>query len=53
MDYQFKESLSENYVLQQFQGQFDMPCYFVTTQSEVDFLLELGTELKSEHALCF
>lgn len=39
MDYQFKESLSENYVLQQFQGQFDMHRYFVTPRVKLIFYL--------------
>ncbi len=45
-DYQFKGALTENYVLQQLQGQFsDRPRYFATKSSEIDLLLPLGTDI--------
>lgn len=45
-DYQFKGALTENYVLQQLQGQFsDKPRYFSTKSSEIDLLLPLGTDI--------
>ena len=46
IDYQFKGALTENYVLQQLQGQFsDKPRYFSTKSSEIDLLLPLGTDI--------
>ena len=45
-DYQFKGSLTENYVLQQLRGQFGtVPRFFVDGRSEIDFLLQHETEI--------
>lgn len=45
-DYQFKGQLTENYVLQQFRGQFDVePRYYSDKNSELDFVLQVGTEI--------
>lgn len=45
-DYQFKGPLIENYVLQQLRGQFEVePRYFSDKNSEIDFLLQYGTEI--------
>lgn len=45
-DYQFKGSLTENYVLQQLRGQFEVePRYFSDKNSEIDFVLQYGTEI--------
>lgn len=45
-DYQFKGPLTENYVLQQLRGQFDAePRYFSDKNSEIDFVLQYGTEI--------
>lgn len=45
-DYQFKGPLTENYVLQQLRGQFDVaPRYFSDKNSEIDFILQQGTEI--------
>lgn len=45
-DYQFKGPLTENYVLQQLRGQFDIPPYYYADKtSEVDFLVQHGTEI--------
>lgn len=45
-DYQFKGPLTENYVLQQLRGQFDVePRYFSDKNSEIDFVLQYGTEI--------
>lgn len=45
-DYQFKGPLTENYVLQQLRGQFDVePRYFSNKSSEIDFVLQFGTEI--------
>jgi len=45
-DYQFKGPLTENYVLQQLRGQFVIePRYFSDKNSEIDFLLQYGTEI--------
>ena len=45
-DYQFKGALTENYVLQQLQGQFDVdPRYYSDKSSEIDFVLQNGTEI--------
>lgn len=39
-DYQFKGSLTENYVLQQLHGQFKVePRYFSDKNNEIDFIL--------------
>jgi predicted AAA+ superfamily ATPase len=45
-DYQFKGALTENFVLQQLQSQFDVaPHFFADGRSEIDFLLQNGTEI--------
>lgn len=45
-DYQFKGPLTENYVLQQLLVQFEtMPRYFSDKNSELDFILQYGTEI--------
>ena len=45
-DYQFKGPLTENYVLQQLKGQFDVaPRYYSTKNSEIDFILQNKTEI--------
>ena len=45
-DYQFKGPLTENYVLQQLRGQFDVePRYYSDKNSEIDFVLQYGTEI--------
>lgn len=45
-DYQFKGALTENYVLQQLRGQFDVePAYFADKNSEIDFVIQNGTEI--------
>lgn len=45
-DYQFKGQLTENYVLQQLRGQFDTaPYYYADKNSELDFLIQHGTEI--------
>lgn len=45
-DYQFKGPLTENYVLQQLLGQFDVaPHYYSDKNSELDFVLQYGTEI--------
>ena len=45
-DYQFKGPLTENYVIQQLRGQFDVePRYFSNKSSEIDFVLQFGTEI--------
>ena len=45
-DYQFKGALTENYVLQQLCGQFEIePRYFSDKTSEIDFVLQNGTEI--------
>ena len=45
-DYQFKGPLTENYVLQQLKGQFAVePRYYSDKNSEIDFLLQYGTEI--------
>ena len=45
-DYQFKGPLSENYVLQQLRGQFDVePRYYSDKNREIDFILQYGTEI--------
>lgn len=42
-DYQFKGPLTENYVLQQLRGQFEVePRYF---SDKIDFVLQYGTEI--------
>lgn len=45
-DYQFKGPLTENYVLQQLHGQFEVePRYFSDKNNEIDFILQYGTEI--------
>ena len=45
-DYQFKGPLTENYVLQQFRGQFEVePRYYSDKNSEIDFVLQNGMEI--------
>jgi predicted AAA+ superfamily ATPase len=45
-DYQFKGLLTENYVLQQLRGQFEVaPRYYSDKNSEIDFVLQYGTEI--------
>ncbi|MCD7744032.1 MAG: DUF4143 domain-containing protein [Lachnospiraceae bacterium] len=45
-DYQFKGPLTENYILQQLLGQFEVdPRYFSDKNSEIDFVLQYGTEI--------
>ncbi len=45
-DYQFKGPLTENYVLQQLRGQFEVePHYYSDKNSEIDFILQFGTEI--------
>mgnify|MGYP003001389862 CR=1 FL=1 len=45
-NYQFKGPLTENYVLQQLRGQFEIaPRYFSDRNSEIDFVVQYGTEV--------
>ena len=45
-NYQFKGPLTENYVLQQFCGQFEIePRYFSDRSGEIDFVQQYGTEI--------
>ena len=45
-DYQFKGPLTENYVLQQLRGQFEIdPRYYSDKNSEIDFIVQNGTEI--------
>ena len=45
-DYQFKGALTENYVLQQLQGQFDAPPrFYVDGRNEIDFIIQNGAEI--------
>lgn len=45
-DYQFKGALTENFVLQQLRRQFEIaPRYFADKNSEIDFVLQYGTEV--------
>ena len=45
-DYQFKGPLTENYVLQQLIGQFDVnPHYYSDRNGEIDFILQNGAEV--------
>lgn len=45
-DYQFKGPMTENFVLQQLRGQFEVePRYFSDKNSEIDFVLQYGTEI--------
>jgi predicted AAA+ superfamily ATPase len=44
--YQFKGALTENFILQQLRGQFDIdPRFFADGRGEVDFLIQNGTEI--------
>lgn len=43
-DYQFKGPLTENFLLQQLRGRFEVePRYFSDKNSEIDFILQYGT----------
>ncbi len=45
-DYQFKGPLTENFVLQQLRGQFEVePRYYSDKNSEIDFVVQHGTEI--------
>ena len=45
-DYQFKGPLTENYVLQQLHGLYEVePRYYSDKNSEIDFLIQNGTEI--------
>lgn len=45
-DYQFKGPLTENFVLQQLKGQFEVePRYFSDKKGEIDFVLQVGTDI--------
>lgn len=45
-DYQFKGPLTENYVLQQLRGQFEVePRYYSDKDSEIDFVLQSRAEI--------
>lgn len=45
-DYQFKGPLTENYILQQLRGQFDVaPRYYSDKNGELDFVLQYSTEI--------
>ena len=45
-DYQFKGPLTENYVLQQLRGQFEVePRYYADNKGEIDFVIQKGTEI--------
>lgn len=45
-DYQFKGPLTENYVLQQLHGQFEIaPRYYSDKNDEIDFVVQYGTEI--------
>ena len=45
-DYQFKGALTENFILQQLQGQFDVsPRFFSSKAGEIDFLIQNGMEI--------
>ncbi|MDR1299710.1 MAG: ATP-binding protein [Oscillospiraceae bacterium] len=45
-DYQFKGPLTENFVLQQLRGQFEVePRFFADGRGEVDFLIQNGMEV--------
>lgn len=45
-DYQFKGPLTENFILQQLHGQFDVePRYFSDKHGELDFVIQYGTEI--------
>ncbi|MCL2323621.1 MAG: ATP-binding protein [Oscillospiraceae bacterium] len=45
-DYQFKGALTENFILQQLQDQFDVePHFFADGLTEIDFLIQNGMEI--------
>lgn len=45
-DYQFKGPLTENYVLQQLRGQFELaPRYYSDKNSDIDFVIQNGMEI--------
>jgi predicted AAA+ superfamily ATPase len=45
-DYQFKGALTENFILQQLQGQFEVePRFFAEGHMEIDFIIQNGTEI--------
>ena len=45
-DFQFKGPLTENFILQQLRGQYEVePCFFTDGRSEIDFLIQNGTEI--------
>jgi len=45
-DYQFKGALTENFVLQQMQGQLEVePRFYVDGRMEIDFLIQNGMEI--------
>lgn len=45
-DYQFKGPLTENYILQQLRGQFEIePRYYSAKNNGIDFVLQYGTEI--------
>lgn len=45
-DFQFKGPLTENFVLQQLQNQFEVaPRYYTHREDEIDFLLQYGTDI--------
>ncbi len=45
-DYQFKGALTENFVLQQLQGQFEVePRFFAHSKGEIDFLIQNGMKI--------
>ena len=45
-DYKFKGALTENYVLQQLKGQFEVePRYYADKRGEIDFVLQKGMEI--------
>ena len=43
-DYQLKGPLTENYILQQLQGQFTIPPrFYFDARNEIDFIIQYGT----------
>ncbi|MDD2483924.1 MAG: ATP-binding protein [Eubacteriales bacterium] len=45
-DFQFKGPLTENYILQQLRGQFEVePRYFSDKSGEIDFLIQRGVDI--------
>ncbi|MDR1204144.1 MAG: ATP-binding protein [Peptococcaceae bacterium] len=45
-DYQFKGALTENFVLQQLRGQFEVePRFYAERNSEIDFVIQNGMEI--------